>query len=108
MATIKMLHRSHDIVSLVSPMLVPILPLSFPALPDPIPGELHWSANVIAAHHILSEAYHHAAALLRQEDGDALRLRIHSERIFCRMIPILEAMEPEIDNPSWISENTHA
>jgi hypothetical protein len=88
-------------------MLVPILPLSFPTVPDPIPGEQHWSANVTSAHHSLSEAYHHAAALLGQEDGDALRLCIHSEQIFCCMTPILEAMEPEIDNHGWISESMH-
>jgi len=88
-------------------MLVPILPLSFPTLPDPLPGELHWSANVISAHNIISEAYHHATRLLRQEDGDALRLRIHSKRIFRRIIPILEALEPEVDNPGWISKSAH-
>jgi hypothetical protein len=89
-------------------MAAPILPLNFPELPNPPDGELHWSANVCSAHSILSETYDRATQLLRQEDGDALRLRIHSERIFHRMVPILEAMEPEVRNFDWTSECAHA
>jgi hypothetical protein len=33
---------------------------------------------------------------------------IHSERIFHRMVPILEAMEPEVKSFDWTSECAHA
>ena len=89
-------------------MAAPVLPLNFPELPNPPDDEPHWSANVCSAHSILSETYDRATQLLRQEDGDALRLRIHSERIFHRMVPILEAMEPEVNDLDWTSECAHA
>jgi hypothetical protein len=63
---------------------------------------------MLSAHEILSNVYSSATQLLCQEDGDTLRLRIHSERIFTRMIPILEAMEPEISNSEWIAESANA
>lgn len=83
-------------------------PLVFPALPNPLDNELHWTANIVTAHGILSNTYEQATRLLRQEDGDALRLRIHSERIFRRMIPILQAMDPEVNDPEWVSDCAHA
>lgn len=83
------------------------LPYAFPELPQFLEGEFRWSANVETTHSLLVEAYDRATQLLCQENGDALRLRIHSENIFSRSIPLLEAMEPEVNDFNWVSECAH-
>ncbi|EPQ51350.1 hypothetical protein GLOTRDRAFT_133220 [Gloeophyllum trabeum ATCC 11539] len=82
-------------------------PAVFPPLPPSVDGTV-WSANVLRAHQILHDAYARASDLLRQEDGDPLRLRIHSERILKRMIPILEALDQEVADEHWSSGCAHA
>jgi hypothetical protein len=87
---------------------MPSIPTHFPGLPSRAASDSPWGHNICKAHTIISGTYSRATQLLRQEDGDALRLRIHSEKIFKRIIPLLKALEPEISNTSWITECTHA
>ncbi|KII92778.1 hypothetical protein PLICRDRAFT_172830 [Plicaturopsis crispa FD-325 SS-3] len=84
-------------------MAAPGYPAHFPALPMH-PDGTDWNGNIYAAHNIVCETYNQAVQLLRQEDGDPLRLRIHSENIYHRMVPILQALEPEVFNREWIIE----
>ena len=60
---------------------MPSIPAQFPDLPAPAADEGPWWQNVLKAYGIISEAFSHATQLLRQEDGDALHLQIHSEKI---------------------------
>jgi LmbE family N-acetylglucosaminyl deacetylase len=76
-------------------------PAEFPALPD-TPDDFNWHPDVLRAHDILSSAYDRAATLLRQEEADPMRLRIHSEQIAQKMLIILEALVPEIGDHTWI------
>ncbi|KAJ7166739.1 hypothetical protein C8R46DRAFT_265941, partial [Mycena filopes] len=77
-------------------------PAEFPDLPL-TPEEFHWSADVLQAHEIIRSAYEHAAALLRQEQADPLRLRVHSEQVISKLVPILEALVPEIGDQAWLT-----
>ena len=45
---------------------------------------------------------------LRFEDGDPIRLQLHSQRLLKRSVPLLQALESEIQQGSWIEEATHA
>lgn len=63
---------------------------------------------MLKAYGIISEAFLRATQLLRQEDGDALRLRILSEKIMQRTIPLLDALDSEVHDPNWTSDCTHA
>jgi hypothetical protein len=75
-------------------------PLHFVDLPEH-PDIIHWPANVITAHAIISNAYHHASQLLRQDDMDPLRLQIHIERLRNRIVPIFDVLVPEIHDNEW-------
>lgn len=77
------------------------LPETFPALPAHPDGE-NWSNNVTEAHQILDQAYMHAQQAFLAGDSDGHRLRIHSDRLLNRMLPILRALEPEVMNPDWV------
>jgi hypothetical protein len=87
---------------------MPPVPAHFPDLPAPSEDEGHWPTNVHKAYDIISDSFNRASQLLRQEDGDALRLRVHSEKIFRRTIPLLEALDPEVHNPHWTAECVHS
>lgn len=76
---------------------------SFPVLP-PHPDGALWSPNVRQAHDILRDGYLHGEQALRQSDNDAHRLHLHSDKILNRMLPILEALEPEVMNNEYIKE----
>jgi hypothetical protein len=84
-----------------------VLPAEFPPLPEHFDND-NWSPNVIQAHSILFDAYSHAFQALNAGDSDAHRLRIHSDRLLNRMLPILEAMEPEVLNPEWVKHGAEA
>ncbi|KAF7351930.1 Integrase catalytic domain-containing protein [Mycena venus] len=77
-------------------------PANFPALPE-TPDDFNWNPDVLRAHDILATAYDRAAILLRQEEADPMRLRIHSEQIGQRLLPILEALVPELGDEAWIN-----
>ena len=68
---------------------------SLPACPANQPG---WSPNIQQAYCIIQEGYDKASQLLRLEEPDPLRLRIHSENLFRRLWPILQEMEDEVGN----------
>ena len=40
--------------------------------------------------------------MLRQEEADPMRLRIHSEQITQKMLTILEVLVPEVGDQTWI------
>ena len=72
------------------------------ALP-PLPARDYWSPNVCRAHEILQDAYQHAVGLLHQEDGDPLRIRIHTDQISHQMVPLLEALHREVGDINWMT-----
>jgi hypothetical protein len=77
----------------------PPIPNVFPQLPS---IETAWSYNVQSAHHILSNSYRTAIQVLRQEEGDVLRLRHHSRRIRDNLVPILESLETDGLAEEWV------
>lgn len=81
------------------------------ALPDTLPelpmdGHNIQSHEVTTAHGIISRAYQASRQLLRQEGGDALRLRQHAERINT-LIPLLQAFEKNGLLRSWAISCAH-
>jgi hypothetical protein len=82
-------------------------PAEFPPLPRR-PEDFTWPLDVLKAHNIISVGYERAAAMLRQEEGDPLRLRIHAEDIIGKLVPILEALEPEVGDQEWVEACAHA
>jgi hypothetical protein len=83
------------------------LPQEFPPLPDHFDGGV-WSPNVFQAYTILHDAYQYAFEALNASDNECHRLRLHSEKLLNRMLPILEAMEAEVLNPRWLEDSTVA
>lgn len=69
-------------------------PQAFPDLPPYPASAVSWPAGVLEGYNHICSAYNHASTLLRQEDSDPLRLRINSERLFNRSIPLLKALDP--------------
>ena len=55
-----------------------------------------WAPEVLEAHNTISVAYYQAAQLLRLEDGNPVRLRLHSERLFRRFLPILTVLKERV------------
>ncbi|KAJ7810621.1 hypothetical protein B0H13DRAFT_2384496 [Mycena leptocephala] len=82
-------------------------PAQFPALPL-TPEEFNWSPDVLRAHDIITTAYERPSTLPRQEEPDPLRLRIHSEQIVDKLVPILEALVPEVGDQNWLEASAHA
>lgn len=82
-------------------------PAAFPSLPL-TPEEFNWSPDVLRAHSIIAAAYERASAMLRQEEADPLRLRIHSEQVLNKLVPILEALLPEIGDYIWLEAGANA
>ena len=78
-------------------------PAQFPALPD-TPVHFQWSADVLQAHRIILSTYDRASTLLRQEEADPLRLRVHTDQILQNMVPILDALVPEVGDHIWIEK----
>ncbi|KAJ7936172.1 hypothetical protein B0H13DRAFT_2303891 [Mycena leptocephala] len=62
----------------------------------------------LEAHNVIATAYRRAETLLRQEEADPARLRVHSDQIANRIVPILEALEPEVGDQAWITECTES
>jgi LmbE family N-acetylglucosaminyl deacetylase len=77
-------------------------PANFPALPE-TPDDFNWHPDVLRTHDILATAYDRAVILLRREEADPMRLRIHSEQIGQKLLPILEALVPELGDEAWIN-----
>ena len=70
----------------------------------PLPGQTasgEWPVSIARAYEVMEEAYDRASQLLRLEDGDPIRLRIHVERISLRIHPILEALGNTLKHPEW-------
>ncbi|KAK7030025.1 Integrase catalytic domain-containing protein [Favolaschia claudopus] len=76
-------------------------PASLPLLPD-TPDDFNWHPDVLEAYRTLETAYDNAANLLRHEEPDPLRLRVHSEQIVGRLLPIVQALVPEVGDEPWI------
>ncbi|KAF8491102.1 hypothetical protein JB92DRAFT_3222038 [Gautieria morchelliformis] len=86
---------------------MPGLLAHFPDLPEAL-DNIQWSHEVHAAHQILTDGYQSAHLLLRREDGDAMRLRHHSQRITSNLVHLLEALEQEGLPIDWIVCCAHA
>jgi hypothetical protein len=84
-----------------------VFPAQFPPLPR-TPEEFNWSHDVLQAHDIIATAYERASTLLRQEEGDPLRLRIHSEQVVDKLVPVLEALVPEVGDQTWLKACANA
>ncbi|KIJ63930.1 hypothetical protein HYDPIDRAFT_28831 [Hydnomerulius pinastri MD-312] len=82
-------------------------PLSFPDLPGSREGT-HWGPNALQAHGIIRDAYYQASQLLRQEDGDPPRLRIHSDQLHHKIAPLLEVLGHEVQSITWTMTSAHA
>ncbi|KAJ7735204.1 hypothetical protein B0H16DRAFT_1731466 [Mycena metata] len=70
--------------------------------PLPLNAQL-WSANVIAGHQVLDNAYTRALAALHEEDSDTLRYKLLSSNIVDNLIPILEGLENDMPR-DWIDD----
>ncbi len=75
-------------------------PAQFPDLPD-WPAGYFWSAVVQQGHEVIAEAYNHSSQLLRLEDGDPIRLRLQSERLSVRMLPIMQQLTADVWDRVW-------
>ncbi len=86
-------------VALVLATVFPLVcsrPAHFPPLPHHPENQPSWSADVQQAYGQVSSAYNCASDLLRLEEYDPLRLRLHSERLFRRYAPLVQRMENEV------------
>ncbi|KAJ6530481.1 hypothetical protein DFH09DRAFT_1411003 [Mycena vulgaris] len=72
-------------------------PEDLPPLP---PNPNPWTANVLAAYQVLNNAFVRALEALRQEDSDALRYKLLSSNIVDNLIPVLENMEEDEEDPN--------
>lgn len=75
-------------------------PQHLPPLPV-LPSGHVWSSRASAdeAFTALSQGYDRASQLLRLEDGDPIRLRLHAEQITQRCFPIFDALCRELPQP---------
>ncbi len=83
------------------------LPVQFPDLPL-ASNEFNWSPDVLRAHRIIATAYDRASVLLQREEGDPLRLRVHSEEVVKKLVPLLEALVPEVGDQMWLEDSANA
>ena len=60
-----------------------------------------WPDIIQQAYGIVAEAYNQSRRLLRLEDGDAIRLRLHSERLSIRIWGIAHQISREIQDDFW-------
>jgi hypothetical protein len=92
---------------LFSRLAMSALPAEFPALP-PHFDDGAWSPNVLQAYTLLRDAYQYAFEALNAGDSDCHRLRLHSEKLLNRMLPVLDAMEVEVLHPQWFEDSAVA
>ncbi|KAF8586631.1 hypothetical protein K439DRAFT_1615009 [Ramaria rubella] len=70
-------------------------------------GNNEWTRSINKGFFILSTSYLKALETLRHDDGEALHLCHHKERILMCFIPILEAMATSMVPLPWIVSCTH-
>lgn len=75
-------------------------PLHLTPLPQLQSSQL-WPTEVQKVFDIVSEAYEKANQLLRLEDGDPIRLRLHSDRLTCRIIPLFQDLAERVVYDPW-------
>lgn len=78
-------------------------PAYLPSLPDRASGN-PWSDLIHQAYGVITEAYNQSKQLLRLEDGDPIRLRLHSERLSIRIWSVLQQLAGEIQDDGWRQE----
>ena len=82
--------------------------LCFPDLPG-LEINQAWSQHVLDAHTRISSSHKQAIRFLQLEENEPMRLRLHSENITNRSIPLLKALENDMQNYSeWIRECAEA
>ena len=72
----------------------------FPSLPQRHDG-LQWSDNVQRGHQRLLQSVEKAWTLLRQNDGDPMRLRAMISHLQTNCIPILTQLDQEVGRKRW-------
>jgi hypothetical protein len=75
--------------------------MPFPQLP-PAERRVNWSQNVIRSFETLQQEHERACALLRLDEADPVRMRIQASTITERMVPLLKALENELDGEEWV------
>jgi len=76
-------------------------PEHIPPLP-PAPSNHDWPDTIHTAFHILSDVYNRSLKLLRSEDHDALHLQLYVEKMRRDLVPLLEALEREMEGHRWV------
>lgn len=72
-----------------------------PSIFPPLPQSCERTPNICKAYKILFEGYRLADQLLRLEDGDPIRLRLHSESLLNRHLPILQELCIHVQSYDW-------
>ena len=78
-------------------------PTTFPSLPGP--GPPNHSTN--QAHQLISQSYCSSLHLLRQEEGDPIRLRFHIDRLKERILPLFMAFSSREIPGEWLINGVH-
>lgn len=82
-----------------------LLPSTFCELPQ----RTHpWPEDIINGHQAVSNEYTRAICVLREDDGDPVRLHIQSKNIVDRAIPLMLALcgPRHIEDEQWMIDGT--
>ena len=69
-----------------------------------LPDAREYSAQICEAHDIITNSYNAVSDLLLHESVDHVRLCIHADRLSAQIVPLLEALERDMQNNEWIEE----
>ena len=58
--------------------------------------------QILEAYGIISNHYNYASGLLREDSCDPIRLRLHSQKLLSRTVPLLKALGTKLRNDEWI------
>ena len=74
-------------------------PLQFLNLPE----NGQYNARILQAHSIIARHYNAASSLLELESTDHIRLRIFADRLSTHILPLLEALERDLQDDEWVT-----
>ena len=69
-----------------------------------LPNDRQHDARILEAHSIISRHYNAALSLLALESTDHIRLQIYADRLSTNLIPLLEALERDLEDDIWVTE----
>ena len=87
----------HLLLASCSPMVRPQI---FPELPE---REELFDDRIHRARDLIAASYNAASNLLLEEISDSIRLQIHAQRLSTRFLPLLEALERDLQDQEWIA-----